>query len=170
MICYYIGDPMDLGGCDVVCAIACAAPPPVQTPPGWVSSIDSYGCMSGQGSASNPNNIIGASNDGQYATIYGGNLGDAGYIMAYLNSYGAYYGKIYLYGYSAYGYSSHIYVYVWYNGQWRAINDVTVDYSQGVHSIYIGEYIFQFNYMCIVGYDDYGASCNFKLDAVAVDY
>ena len=63
----------------------------------------------GYGSVNNPSNLLNAQ-DGNYATIYGGNPGDGGQIVGQMSALSG--GNIYVYGYSSSGYYSNLYVYV----------------------------------------------------------
>jgi rhodanese-related sulfurtransferase len=170
VFCYYIGDPMKLGGCALLCSL-CVPPGASTPPPGWVANVWAHGTMSGYGHAYDWDNIVGSAIDGKYATVYGGNLGDAAYIEGNMYcqvvDHG---GEIYLYGYSATGYYSHVYVYAHnpYVNTWYYIKDLTVYYQDGVHSIDIGWWWPYIDLLTIVGYDDNGMSCNFKIDAVSV--
>ena len=55
----------------------------------------------------------GSSNDGSYVQLWGGNYGDGGQIVGWMNQEA--HGHIYLYGHSGSGYYTHLYTFVSYN-------------------------------------------------------
>jgi hypothetical protein len=133
----------------------------------WVSDYLYQGTLSGQGNAWDAQNLVGQ-NNGNYAAIYGGNPGDAGYIRATMNTDAS--GQIYVYGYGLSGYYySHLYTYVSTdNVNWQPAGNVYVNYWDNQHYINAGSYSSNFRYIIFVGYDDNGYSVNLRLDAVHV--
>lgn len=128
----------------------------------------------GYGSVSGQTNIHGAAPDGAYMGIYGGNYGDGGAVFSMmtgsLGSGGGFSrGHIYLYGYSISGYTSHLYVFVSQNFDydWQLANSLYVS-SSTPSWIDIGNAPSDFKYIAVVGIDDYGLSCNIRIDAVRV--
>jgi hypothetical protein len=108
--------------------------------------------------------------DEQYAHVYGGNYGDAGYINAMMNAVSS--GEIVVYGYSASGYyNSDLYCWVSNDGlTWDPApnNPVSVNDWDGLHYINFGEAPYPFTYIALVGYDDNGYSVSVCMDAVHV--
>jgi hypothetical protein len=139
-------------------------PPPPQTY--YVSSIAQYSTWA-YGQVHNPDSLIGNSNDGNYAQIYGGNLNDGGNIVGWMNDVA--HGHVYLYGYSAPGYYTHMYVYVSYNNNndWTEITRQTV-YPSSAGWIDCCSYSGNFRYIAIAAIDDNGMSANLYIDSVRV--
>jgi hypothetical protein len=119
------------------------------------------------GTVQNPAYLVGDSNDGNYAHIYGGNLDDGGNIIGATNSEA--HGHIYLYGYSDTGYYTHLYVFVSYynNYDWYQVSVQTV-YPGAPHWIDGGSYEGNFNYIAIVAIDDNYNSANLFVDSIIV--
>ncbi len=124
-----------------------------------------------RGNAWDVSNLVGKNND-DYAHIYGGNYGDAGYIMANMNHIST--GEVVAYGYGNSGYYySDLYCYVNYGGgTWYALpnNPVQVNYWDGIHYIDFGNAPIAFDHIAIVGYNDNGYSVSLNLDAVHAVY
>ena len=132
----------------------------------YVSSITGNGTF-GAGSVSSPNNLVGTQN-GNYATIYGGNPYDGGYINGQMNTFAG--GNIYIYGYSTSGYNSNLYVWVSMDdSNWTQIGSsyITVT-SSTPYWISTGSYFGDFKYIAVTGYDTYD-SVYLHLDAVKVN-
>jgi hypothetical protein len=133
----------------------------------YVTQANAWGCLSGSGNAWAGNNLVGQ-NDDNYAHIYGGNYGDAGYVRATMNVESS--GEIVVYGYGVDGYySSDLYCYVSNDGSnWYAApnNPVQVNYWDGMHYIDFGASPITYRYIAFAGYDDNGYSVNVMLDAV----
>jgi hypothetical protein len=142
------------------------SPPPPPPPSYYVSSIVAY-TPYGYGVVNNPYGLIGSSNDGSYAQIYGGNLNDGGNIVGFMNAPA--HGNIELYGYSAPGYYTHLYVYVSYNNNndWVLTRVQTV-YPGSAAWINCGSYGSNFRYIAIAAIDDNGMSANILIDSVKV--
>jgi len=167
--------------CDVACGWLCGIvcdtlkgdpPPPVDPPPDpvtyWVSSITQYGTW-GSGAVNNPNGLTGSSPDGSYVQLWGGNYGDGGQIVGWMNQVA--HGDIWLYCYSGTGYYTHIYTYVSYNNNndWTQTSVQTVyGDGSGAHWIKFGSYSGAFRYIAIAAIDDNGMSANIFVDAVNV--
>ena len=134
--------------------------------PFWVSSI-TYTQAYGSGAVNNPNGLIGSSNNGNYVQLWGGNPGDGGQIIGWMNQVA--HGHIYLYGHSGSGYYTHLYTYVSYNNNndWTQTSVQTVS---GTNDRWIdcGSYSGNFRYIAIVGIDDTGNSANIFIDSVKV--
>lgn len=113
----------------------------------------------------NPSNILGSSNDGNYAHMHAANYGDTAQIFGEMNAEVT--GDIYFYGCSGPGgYYSDLYVYVSYdNYNWDFVNAVEIT-ETSPYSIYIG-YASNFRYIALCGYDN-GCSVCLYLDAVSV--
>jgi hypothetical protein len=132
----------------------------------YVSSINSYG-TSGAGSVSNPNNMIGSVNDGQYTTLYGGNLGDGGWIIGNLNTAAT--GHVYIYGYSNAGYYTHLIVSVSSDGSsWVTLLNQTINPTASPYYIDCGLTVSTFNYIKLNAIDDNYYSAYLKVDSIHV--
>ena len=138
----------------------------------YVVSSAYGGRLSGNGNAWDASNIVGQ-NDGNYAHIYGGNYGDAGYVRGTMNHESS--GEIVAYGYGQSGYYySHLYCYVSDDGSnwYEAPNSpIEVNYWDGggqAHYIDFGDSPITFRYISFAGYDDNGYSVSIFLDAVHV--
>jgi hypothetical protein len=131
-----------------------------------VSSITDYSWYGSSAGVANPNNLIGSSNDGQYAEIYAGNYHDEAMIVGAMNAVA--HGHVELYGYSASGYYSHLYVYVSYDySNWYQVTSQTVN-PGSAHWIDCGYYSGSFRYIAIVAYNDQGLSGRIYVDSVKV--
>jgi hypothetical protein len=131
----------------------------------WVSSINWYG-WDGTGNVENPENLVGSSNDGQYATLYAGNPGDTGRIIGNMNANA--HGHIELYGYSASGYYSDLYVYVSSDYQnWDLVTYSKTITATSPYWIDCGTHSGNFIYIYILVYDS-GCSALLYVDSVRV--
>jgi hypothetical protein len=132
----------------------------------YVSSINSYG-HNGAGSVANPNNLIGIANDGLYTTLYGGNLGDGGWIIGNMNTAAT--GHVYVYGYSSAGYYTHLIVSVSYDGSsWTTISSQTINPTSSPYYIDCGSTASIFMYIKLNATDDNWYSARLFADAVHV--
>jgi hypothetical protein len=141
------------------------------------SYIQSYVTSSklGSGSVNNPSNIVGVP-DGKLAQIYGGNLGDGGWIEGQLSS--TFSGWVMVDGYSYYnsgcggcGYDSHVYVFVSSDGtNWQQIYVATWDPTSGnpITWFTIESNVQNVQYVKIEAIDDNGYSANIYVDGIYV--
>ncbi len=120
----------------------------------------------GNGVVNNPYNIVGTK-DGDDAEIYGSVYGSGGYITGQMNAPSG--GNIYIRGSSAPGYSSDLYVYVSNDDQhWVQIgNSITITQNSD-YWISVGQYMGDFNWISIAGYDPGNNPVNLYVDAVAI--
>jgi hypothetical protein len=114
-----------------------------------VRSIHDYGSSGFQAGVSDPDTLIGISNDGQYATLYAGAYYDEAWIIGNMNTQAT--GHIKLY---CSGYSSHLRVYVSSDGSnYNLVSDQYV--SQGSPGwIDCGLYSGTFSYIAVDVYAD----------------
>jgi hypothetical protein len=129
----------------------------------FVSSIHDYGCDGFHAGVSDPDSLIGISNDGQYATLYAEAYYDEAWIIGNMNTQAT--GHIKLYGS---GYSNHLRVYVSNDGSnYNLVSDQ--DVSQGSPDwIDVGSYSGNFNYIAVDVYAD-GIPSDIHVDSVRVD-
>jgi hypothetical protein len=115
-------------------AVGAGSPSP---PSYYVSSIITYGAV-GTGSSSNPANLVGSSNNGNYAQLYAGNPGDSAWVYGNMNGVAS--GHVYVYGYSRPGYTSHLVTSVLnYTGtNWITISDQMLQPKSSPYSIDCG--------------------------------
>ena len=136
----------------------------------YASSINAYGKV-GTGSVGNPNNLLGSSNDGNYANLYAGNPGDSAWINATMNAPAA--GHVYLFGYSKTGtnggYVSHLVVSISSNGQsWITLYDKMISPRSSPYYIDCGSTTTYFSYIKLFVDFHNGYSASVYLDAVRV--
>lgn len=168
-------EPICFLGCGWFCELVCDkirggipsvnAPTPITY---YVASIAQTGTW-GYGSVNNPNNLRYEQPDGYFVQLWGGNYGDGGQIVGYMNQVA--HGDIWLYCYSGTGYYTHIYTYVSYNNNndWTQTSVQTVyGDGTGAHWIKFGSYSGNFRYIAIAAIDDNGMSANIFIDAVNV--
>jgi hypothetical protein len=132
------------------------------TPDYYVTGYDQSG--SPPQNCNNPGNIIGSSNDQQYANLFTDNNYNMGYIVCFFNDYAS--GDIVINAYSASGYTSLLLVYVWYDGQY-GWNQVYGDYvtSNTPTDVYIGCLSSAIDAMTICVYNN-GDEANLYIDSV----
>lgn len=115
---------------------------------------DAYGeVLSGYGGSGywEPASAEGSSPDGNFAGVYGYNVGDAACIIGTMNDQVPSGGShIYIYGYTMNGYNARIYVYVSQNNNndWYYVSDLSFDYSSP-ETIQLGYTTRQFRYVGI---------------------
>lgn len=122
----------------------------------------------GYGAVNNPNGLVGNHNNGDYVQLWGGNYGDGGSIVGWMDKTAS--GHIYLYGYSGSGYYTHLYTFVSYNNNndWTQTSVQTVyGDGSGPHWIDCGS-ASNFRYIAIAAIDDNGMSANIFIDSVQV--
>jgi len=120
----------------------------------------------GTAGVSNQNNIIGSTNDGNYAYLYAISNNAMVHLHTALNSQASS-GCVVVYGYAEHNYNSRFLVYVSTdNYNWYQICDTYV-YGTSCYPIDCGYYSGSFNYILLVAYDS-GTQSKIYIDSVRV--
>jgi hypothetical protein len=135
--------------------------------PKWISSVHSASWSGTAAGVTSASNICGSYNDGNFARIYAGNIGDQAVIIGVM--VGPAKGDIWLHGYTGTGYYTDYQVWVSNDGVNWGSSPLYSSYTPGlltVRNIYGGYASSTFNYISIVCYNT-GTSCNLYVDCVA---